>query len=249
MFNKKTKFTIILTYFCFSSLAQTFITKFDVNLLMQKDLPEYIFKWQRMNWNFGQEYVFSNTSGEYIYLTVGLHKSEEMAQSIAQNYIDELSIRMVEGSSNIYKIGDKLWIWPDGINDLTNIVFTRNNALLILSSHKFSGSLISFAEYIDNLILIKDSIIKTDIKIQIPVIQPIVVYEGTTGKVQIKFTNESTSETINYQFFPGITGKNGQYEILNFDKYKQDLNFNDTIKVVGINQFNVVSEIINIEIK
>jgi hypothetical protein len=250
---KRTTSIILLLMFCNTlALAQPFITKFDSNIFAQKNLQGYILRREGVKWNYGREYVFSNNEGQTVYLTVGIHSSKQKVHEVAIEYLSTMSIVMPEDTSNILNVGDRLWVWP-GIDEekITNVTFQRNNALVSLYAHHFNGSLISLAKSIDNAILKGDVFVEIGNKIHVPKINPSVIEGANKNEIVIELSKNSTIDTLDYDFKPGIGRINGQYMISNLEKYERimDDRKTETIKVVGINQYNVVSEIAEFKLK
>jgi hypothetical protein len=223
--------------------AQPYITKFDVSNMADKLLPDFELKVSSVHWAYGRRYIFENNNKDYLYFTIGLYSSKEKAHSIVQDYFSDISMKFIEDTLIVNQIGDKLW-YNTGIEGIvSSVIFLRNNALFFLSSHQFNGTLLSFAKSIDNSLMDNAPFVVIGNKIDVPVVRPMVSLEEGGKKGTINFTAKFATDSLEYSFLPGITKRNGQYIINNVEKFKKNMGKQETIKVVGVNRYNVVSEI------
>ena len=140
------------------------ISEIDMEEMAQLNLPDFNLVRER-SFSFDSlrtEYVFAREGDSVnVFITVGLYQSEKDAEEIANDYLNDISIGMEEGTHQGVSIGDKFWWWapgPDFIN-VANIVFIRKNALFIMSSHEYD-ELMTLAIKIDSDILKKEFYIK-----------------------------------------------------------------------------------------
>jgi hypothetical protein len=234
---------ILLIFTCLTLAAQPNITKIDVPYMTNKLLPGFELKTSSVHWVFGRRYIFENNDKDYINLSAGLYSTNIKAHKIAQEYLSNISMRIIEDTLNTDQIGEKLWVYKGNNGVTTNIVLIRHNALIIISSHKFNDSLLSLAKSIDNLLVKRGDIINDANSIVVPIVCPSVSFEADKKKAIVSFNVVIESDTLDYSFSPGITKRDGMYVINNVEKFKHKLDRHNTIKVVGVNQYNQVSEI------
>jgi hypothetical protein len=236
---------------------KSLITSFNTNLMAIKHLPNFNLMRKRAKWNFGREFVYnSNDSKSNIFITVGIQQSKKDAENIANDYINDISIRMEKGSHKGIVIGDEFWWWTPNSDsgDLTNIVFIRKNAIFIMSSHNYAN-LKMLAKVIDEDITKGEPYVTIDSIIPTPEIKSISIKSDTVNdfaKITIDAVDPN-NESLEYQFLPGlIKDKN---ELVNTFTFKtSDNHFNDTsksqiVKMIVINESNVVSPIFEIKIR
>lgn len=239
--------------------SDKYITRFDTDLMAKKHLTNYTLVRKRGKWNYGREYVFRlNNDEANIFLTVGLHPSTEVAENIAKSFLNGISIRMTEGTHNGISIGDKFW-WFSGSDPstITDIVFIRNNSLIIMSCSRNYSDLRELAKLIDDDIIMGALYVKIDDAIFTPEVNSISMGKNTielndTVKIAID-ANDPNHESLEYQFSPGLSKVIGDAE--NVYTYKDSPNYvkesdgSQTIRLVVINESNVVSIISEINVR
>jgi hypothetical protein len=140
------------------------ITDIDVMAMAQKHLAEFSFIRERPLYDFGTEYVFARERDSVtVFITIGLYQQEDEALNAAISYMDDISLVMEEGNPGDRSTGDAFWWWAPGPEKsiITNIIFVRTNALIIMSAPNFD-ELEALAVNIDNDILNKASYITFD---------------------------------------------------------------------------------------
>jgi hypothetical protein len=235
-----------------------FITKFDVGLFTAKELPGFRLEGESAKWNFGREYFYINDSRIPVYFTIGLYSSAEDAEKIALDYLSNFSMIMNHEDHHKGQIGDRFWWWS-AVRDnsyLTHIVFIRNNAFIALFSRSYK-ELKNLAKKIDEGILQQEPFVSCKASIHPPEIRLLMPNRNmvnmgdTTG---ISFTAvDPGNEPLEFRFLPGVRkdkSKPGNHYIFkaspNYTRGKPGI---CTLKVVAINENNVVSPVSEIEIQ
>lgn len=235
------------------------IAKFDAVQMGQQNLPDFDLVRSRAQWNRGREFVFQRASDQAtIHLTIGLHPSPTDANEVASEYLNEISMRMMEGGLGNIQIGDKFWWWSptSDSENITNILFLKENALFILSSHSYKN-LLDLARTIDEDIKAKASYLKIAESISVPKIVSVALAksslkEGDSTKVTIVATDPD-DELLEYQTQPGLVKLPTDPEnVFTFvaarDQISEPFLGSHHIKCVVINKSNVVSKPAEIKI-
>lgn len=235
------------------------IVTFDAVQMGQQNLPDFNLVRGRAQWNRGREFVFQRTSDQAtIHLTIGLHPSPTDANKVASDYLNEISMRMMEGGLGNTQIGDKFWWWsPTSDSDnVTNILFLKENALFILSSHSYKN-LVGLARKIDEDINVKAAYLKVAESISVPNIVSVglaksSLREGDSTKVTIVATDPN-DEPLEYQTQPGlvklpIDPDNVFTFVATRDQVSEPFLGSHQVKCVAINKSNVVSRLAEIKI-
>lgn len=240
-----------------NSVKDKFITKLDASQIAESHFPNSQLIRKTAKWNCGREYVYKLNNNANIFITVGLHQSYTSVYDVANQYLNDISIRMVEGLEQV-KIGDKFWWWAtnNDTNVITNIVFIRKNALFILSSQNYNG-LLNLAKLIDEDISNKEKYILMEEVIRIPIIHSMTKeVEELKQDKNTKFKIDAVdinNETLEYQFSPGLTKfKNDPKNVFTYIDTNHKLEkypVKQKIKVVAINENNVVSEIAEFDLE
>jgi len=236
-----------------------FITKFDAEAMAKKNLNDFVLVRKRAKWNLGREFVFQKSDDPInVFLTIGLHQSPGEAEAVALDYLNEISIRMTEGPLVGLTIGDKLWWWSPNSdsNKVTNILFIRENALFILSSHSFT-KLKDLAKTIDDDITERATYITIKESISVPKVISIAsakssLKEGESTKITIHATDPN-NEPLEYQTQPGLAKLETDPEnvftyVASRDHVPEPFFGSHDIKIVVINKSNIVSDIFIITI-
>lgn len=238
----------------------SYISRFDADIMSKKYLKDFELVRKRASWNYGRVFVYRNSkANECIFITIGLHSSADAANNIANNYLNEISVRMSSGQYDKKLLGDKFWYLTSSndSNSITNIVFLRKNALLILSCSPTFRELFQLAKKIDEGITNGDSFVNMNLKIETPVIETFEVIKEMVkpndfAKIRIKGAGVN-NEPLEFQFFPGLMKNNVDSE--NVFTFESSLNFTDkssgmqVIKAIAISESNVVSPVVELKIK
>jgi hypothetical protein len=229
-----------------------YINKLDASKIAERHFPNSQLIRKTPKWNYGREYVYKlNNENAHIYITIGLYKSDSSAFEVANQYLNIISMRMNEGLKQ-ENIGDKFWWWSvnNEIRAITSIVFIRKNALIILGSQNYSG-LLNLAKLIDEDISKNEPFISMDAIIETPKIHSITRNADKTNPLEFtKFSVDASdinNEILDFQFFPGLTNfENDPNNVFTYINAKHDIENNamkHKIKIIAINENNVVSEI------
>ncbi len=237
-----------------SSHSDCPIVKFDAVQMGQQNLPGFDLVRSRAQWNCGREFVFQRASDQVtIHLTIGLHQSPTAANDVALDYLNEISIKMMEGGLGNAQIGDKFWWWSPNSDseNVTNILFLKENALFILSSHSYKN-LVDLARTLDEDIKRKADYLKIDEAISVPKIESVSLAksnlkEGDSIRIAIKATDPS-NEPLEYQTQPGLIKFQGDPEnvftfVASRDQVDEPFLGSHKLKFVVINKSNVVSAV------
>ena len=115
----------------------SFVTYFDAIKMAKEHIPDFELINERLHWIYGRVFTFKNVkSNELIFFSVGIYHSNEVADTVAQDYFKYMSAAMDYGSAN--KLGDKYWSLSSISGNYTNIFFIRKNAFFRISSHNYS---------------------------------------------------------------------------------------------------------------
>ena len=165
---------------------------------------------------------------------------------------------MIRGTNKDASLGGKYWYatLPQDTSIVTNILFVRKNALMIISSYNYM-ELNILAKLIDEDIVRGESYIETQGTMRLPEIKPFVFEKKITNENDnVKITLDpinSTGKDIEYQFLPGLAKlKNDPkntytlFSCRGLVKKPDDL---VTVKMVTIDEDNVVSQVSDIKIK
>lgn len=155
-------------------------------------------------------------------------------------------------------IGNKFWWWAadEETENLTNVLFIRKNALIIMSCSINCRSLKRFAEEIDNGIINGESYVQIDNAISYPTITSVEI-KNDNSKINIKKITinavDPSGETLEYQFSPGLMKyKSDPVNVFTLDASGNNIQESfetNIVKVVVINERNVISPISEIELK
>lgn len=239
---------------------ETFVTKFDADLMSKKYLVDFKFVRKNASWNLGREFVYeSNKDKEYIFITIGLHSSSEAANDIVQSYLKGISGRMVDGINNKILLGDKFWWWSPNLDssNITNIIFIRKNSLFILSCSQNFKDLMAIAKNIDQSIINNESFVLINSFMVTPEIKTIttdkeIVKPGDSAKITIS-AEDHNNEALEYQFSPGL--KKQKKDLDNVFTFTSSSSFVNkttgvqTVKVIAINESNAVSPVKELKMK
>lgn len=242
-----------------ASTDDSFVTRFNADEMAKKHLTDFNLVRKRAIWNRGKRFVYQSDNAQVkLSIQVGLQPSAKDAEEIALNYLSYLSIVMVEGPIPGETIGNKLW-WKapnSDPNNVTSIVFIRENALFIIFSHSYK-KIKELAKSIDDDIIKGESYISIENSISLPVINTISVEKnslrkGDSSKITVNAIDPN-NESLEYQFLPGlIKGESDPENMFTFiasrDHVPEPFLGSHTIKVVVINESNVVSRISEIKI-
>ena len=136
------------------------ICDIEMEQMAQLNLPDFSLLRESSIDSLRTEYVFYRMDDSVkLFITLGLYHSEQDVQDVANNYVNSISLYLDEGPHQGVSIGNKFW-WDTGSDPdvLTDIVFTRKNALFIMNSRKYED-LKTLAIKIDNDIFNKESYI------------------------------------------------------------------------------------------
>ncbi len=246
-------FSLILPNSSISS-GNNFITKFNVDEMARKYLSDFSFIRKRAVFNYGREFVYQrNDDQANLFINVGLYRSPEDAEYAAITYLNEISMVMNEGKISGLSIGDKFWWWSPNFdtNNISHILFIRKNGLFIIHSQNYEG-VKDFAKIIDSDIQKSASYITLNNNISLPIINSISIEKsniqvGESTKITIHAIDPN-NEVLEYLFLPGlIKDQNDPDNVYTFiaspDYVPSPLVGEHIIKVMVINESNVVSEI------
>lgn len=235
------------------------ITRFDAEEMAKKNLVDFTLVRERAQWNRGREFVYQKLNDQVnVFITIGLHQSSNDAKDIALDYLNEISMGMREGPLAGVAIGDKLWwLSPNSdSNNVTDILFTRKNALFIMSSHSYI-KLKELAKAIDEDIVKGESYLTIENSILLPKINSISVEKsnlqvGESIKITVNAT-DSRNELLEYQSQPGLIKIESDPENVFTltairDLVPEPFIGSHTIKFVVINKSNVVSRLSEITV-
>ena len=239
--------------------TENLITGIDVGELSKKHLSGFDLIRKRAKWNYGREYVFKNIQdNNIVFLTIGVYPSVEYAMKIINNYLKGISIKMVEDQIKTFDIGDEFWWWAPSMDsmDVSNIIFIRQNTLIILSKIN-NIRLDSLAKTIDEGIKNGDSFVKRSEIIQFPVINSIskdksIVQLNEKIKLSVD-AFDPNNEPLEYQSLPGLRRSRKDPEnIFTFEVSANrfpDSTKTCTVKMVVINKSNLVSPMFEVDIQ
>lgn len=242
-----------------SAQKDSLITKFDAEQMAKMNLPDFILIRSRAQWNRGREFVFQRSKDQAnVSVIIGMHQSSSNATSVALDYLNEISMHMNDSPLAGAAIGDKLWWWSPNADttNVTNILFLKENALFILSSHKYEN-LIDLARAIDEDIAKKEIYIKRENTLSVPRIDKVTltkgrVTEGDTIKITIHAADPN-NESLEYNARPGLIKFQSDAEnmftlIASREMVSEPFWGPLKIKFIVINQSNVVSGIAEITV-
>lgn len=227
---------------------KSFVTYFDAIKMAKEHIPDFELINERLHWIYGRVFTFKNVkSNELIFFSVGIYHSNEVADTVAQDYFKYMSAAMDYGSAN--KLGDKYWSLSSISGNYTNIFFIRKNAFFRISSHNYS-ELMPFALKVDSGIIEEKSYVKMGSIVEIPKIKNIsknkeIIVTNDNIKITVKADNENR-EALEYQFYPGLTKSlEDSSNVFKFKVLKSFINKNNVanIKAVVYNKGNVISSI------
>lgn len=237
----------------------SYIVKFNVELMARKLLSNYELIRKEAKWNYGREYIYKMENGsDLLFVTVGIHASAEAANKIATNYLNEISMTMMRGLNNDASFGDNYWYasLPQDTSIVTNIMFVRKNALVIISSYNYLHLNI-LAKMIDEGIVNGESYVEKKGIMKLPDVKPLVFEKKITKendniKISLDSVN-SANKAIEYQFLPGLAKLKKDppntftlFSCSGLVKNHEDL---VTVKMITIDEDNVVSQVSDIKVK
>ena len=84
-------------------------------------------------------------------IRLNIYNSTSTCQSEVENYLNTISIVMNEGDYEGISVGEEFWWWTpsDDIDNITNVIFTRNNIAFDLVASNFNNNLVDLALNID----------------------------------------------------------------------------------------------------
>jgi hypothetical protein len=168
------------------------ISKIDMKLFQQKNLPDYELIRKRARYE-GREYLYRNLNDQTknLYIRVGIHISKEYLREFVDEYNSWLMLMPQEDTT--LGIGDQLWWMPDPLSpDTVSFQFIRNNVFVIINSHTLEYyELLSLTKSFDDAILNKENYIVFSNKSNPPIIKSI-----SATKLQLK-EGEETEITVN----------------------------------------------------
>ncbi len=234
-----------------------FIIGVNVEQMANKYLEGFELVRKNTKWLYGREYVYQlEPSQTNIFITIGIFPSDDIAERVALDYLDDISIHMPEGAYEDIKIGDRFWCWTpyNESGALTNIVFIKRNALIMMNSNTFED-LITLAKNIALDIDQQEPYITTSTTISSPVIESIsinTITEESKDLLDITIqASDPNNEALEYQFMPGFSKKESKLNQgvtfrVDLDFLKESSNLQN-VKVVAINGSNLISEISEIK--
>ncbi len=254
--------TGIYLYSCFSCAKESpenensVITNVGIEEMGHLYISEFELRRSWPKFNEGREYNFikENTS-ESLYIRVGLFKSREDAEEIANEICREISVYLNEGPHQGTYVGDNFW-WFDtaDTNSLTNLIFTRKNALFIMGAHGGYKELKTLAKKIDDDILRDAEYVDLGNKIMIPVIDSIkatkpVMNYGETTLITV-YASDPANQELQYN---SIGLSNSKYQNVFVEvatpSYVPEPFFGSHIyEFTVINESNAISEVAEFEL-
>lgn len=139
------------------------IAEIDTVELASRHLADFILLRERYIDSLRIESAFKRESDSVlVFLTIGIYKSETVADSTANEYVKFQSVAMNEGPHLGVSIGDTFWWYPSDAdsNGLTYIVFIRKNTFITLSCSHDYDSLKALAKSIDDDIVNEETYIE-----------------------------------------------------------------------------------------
>ena len=234
-----------------------FIIGVNVEQMANKYLEGFELVRKNTKWLYGREYVYQlEPSQTNIFITIGIFPSDDIAERVALDYLDDISIHMPEGAYEDIMIGDRFWWWTpyNESGALTNIVFIKRNALIMMNSNTFED-LITLAKNIALDIDQQEPYITTSTTISSPVIESIsinTITEESKDLLDITIqASDPNNEALEYQFMPGFSKKESKLNQgvtfrVDLDFLRESSNLQN-VKVVAINGSNLISEISEIK--
>lgn len=148
-----------LLFFCNkeNSNETSLISKIDIEEMRKINLEDFHLIRERTD-STRTEYVLTrNEDSVDVFIAIGLYPSADNAENSVLEDFSYMAIKMEEGASQKIIIGDKYWWWSPNsdFNNVTNLIFIRENAVFIISSHNY-GDLKNLAKKIDDDILNKE---------------------------------------------------------------------------------------------
>jgi len=236
-----------------SSGNEIYITKFDVEAMIKKYLPDFKLVRETARWREGKEFLFENVNGKNstIFIRVGIHSSKIKAQEIAEEYNSWCWIIPREDSLGTLGIGERSW-WMPNVDSPDTVAyhFIRNNTFIITNSHTYPN-LLSLTKAIDKDLTNGADYIKKSKSISLPEIKSITTPKAELGE------EESTKVTVNafdpkneqleYVCHPGlIHGDNDPENVFTFiasrDYIPEPFWGKHILKFIVVNESNVISE-------
>jgi len=135
------------------------VCSIDIEQFLQNHLKDFHLLRSNQLDEFNNEYVFvSNTDTSNIFIRIGIYASANDSKNAISDYLNDISIGMTTNSERSDPIGDECW-WYESNSIVTNLLFRRFNAVLILSSHTYSD-LRLIARNLDDDIINKEEYIR-----------------------------------------------------------------------------------------
>jgi hypothetical protein len=239
---------------------ESVVTRVDIEEMAKMHIPDFYLYNKYLRGITGTEYSFVRYSDSAdISITIGLYKSAEIAENIANNFFNNISAGFNEGPHQGVSIGDKFW-WFGGsgldYDNLMGIVFIRKNALFIMGCYYNYGELKTLAKKIDNDIINNADYVELEKTILLPVIYSItatktVLKEGESAKIIIHAAdpNNEPLEYIAYGIGHYEPDPENVFTIRAKSDYIGEPFFGSHIyEFYVINKSNIVSEVAKFEI-
>jgi hypothetical protein len=231
------------------------ISGIDNVLMSQECLPGWILRNEKIKWIFGREGLYSrkDDSCSLIFITLGVHFTVEKAFETAHEYMGDVSPYYKKGTENFTNLGDSAWFCMPGTNpiDATNILFIRDNVLIILGRIGNRNDIFDLAKRIDEGILKRATFVKSDTLFSPPKIISIDYEEDILSKLNsfkiIINAVDSYGSSLDFRFAPGVrmikTEKNNEFIYISTPTQSNSSRVVQAIRAIAINQFNAISEI------
>lgn len=189
---------------------EIFVTKFDVEEMKQRHLPDFKLVRKRAMFNSGKEYIFQNIQDEenVIFIRACILPSKKRAHDFVKHYCDLCEMLPIEFSDKDFNIGDKCWWMVDPISpDTVQYHFTRYNIFILVNSHTYND-IQQLAGLIDKDIINGANYVSKEETISIPVIylvsaEKTEVWEEETVKIFVS-ASDPFKKKLEYVFNYGL---------------------------------------------
>ena len=232
-----------------------FITKFSMEGMRNEHLPDFNFVRKRARMREGREFVLKNENTDnIIYIRVGIHPSKIKVQEMVEEYNNGSAAVWIEDSEKVLGIGDRCW-WMS-VDKPYSYHFIRNNIFISVNSHDYQDILI-LTKSIDNDIINNANYVEIGNSILLPEIHSITalkteLQEGENTKVTIH-ASDPYNESLEYVVV-GLThveiDPENVFTLTATRSHVPSPFFGPhSYNFIAVNESNVVSEVVEFEIK
>src|SRR4030042_325316 len=181
-----------------------FVTRVDMDEMAAVHLPGFYLKDRDLRDYLGREYFYmreSDTTG--LRITVGLFKSAVIAENVAMQYLNSVSVMFWEGTQVELSVGDKCWYSGEDLEHTRCIAFIRKNAFFIIGNYYNYTDVRALAEKVDDGIMKNAGYVDLENTISLPVIFSItatktILNEGEMSKITVH-ASDPNNESMEYQ--------------------------------------------------